>query len=154
MVKHLLLVFIGVVLLLVILAGCSRSGAPSGSFPKQAGSFTLVEGPILQPEDKDSSTPAHYASEYKLASGTSVSHDVVPYPSADEAKNEMARFKQFRQESLMQDETLTESGNKLVFSRGNGGVQTVTWVSNSWLCRTNSRDGNAAIQLADSLPYK
>jgi hypothetical protein len=42
--KNALPVFTGA-MLLMILAGCS--GAPSGAFPKQAGPFTLVEGPYL-----------------------------------------------------------------------------------------------------------
>jgi hypothetical protein len=152
--KHTRLVTVSVLLWLVTLCSCSSlfTGTPSGSFPKQAGTFTLVDGPISQPKE----TPPEYGSEYKSSDGISVSHDVIPYPSADEAKKAFEEYKQLKgPESLMHNESVTESGNKLVFSKDiEEGMKTVTWVSNSWLCRTNSRDRNTAIQLAESLPYK
>lgn len=45
--------------LLIIFAGCS--GAPSGAFPKQVGSFALVSGPGLGTDD---TRPGTYYSEY------------------------------------------------------------------------------------------
>jgi hypothetical protein len=143
------------VLLTAIAAGCSPSDLPSGAFPKQAGSFKLVDGPISRPEHKESNTPKTYYSEYNSASGASLAHSIEVYGSADEAKKAFAEYKEGKEQGVLPDQTFKESGNKLIFTRGGeGGMMQIKWVCGSGFCDVASRDHEAAQQLADSLPYK
>ncbi len=157
------------VMLLMTLVGCSFSGAPSGAFPKQTGSFTLVDGPKAPPQGKEDKTQPTYYSEY-LAGGDkltseeiksrsmaqeTVIHSVTPHASVDEAKKAFAEYKEMKQAVLRpsEGESIAESGSRLIVIH-RGGMKTIVWVNNSWLCDVSSRNQNAVAQLADSLPYK
>jgi hypothetical protein len=140
-------------ILLMTIVGCSPSDLPSGAYPKQAGSFKLVDGPTSRPEHKETGTPKTYFSEYTSAGGASLAHTIYVYPSADGAGKEFAEYKKSKEDGTLPGETFRESGNKSIHVRSNE-MMVIKWVCGSSLCEVASRDHEAAAQLADSLPYK
>ncbi|MDQ3800420.1 MAG: hypothetical protein M3384_13310 [Acidobacteriota bacterium] len=140
-------------ILLMTFVGCSPSDLPSGAYPKQAGSFKLVDGPISRPEHKETDSPKTYFSEYQSAGGSSLAHTIYVYRQADRAEKEYAELKNSKKDGILPGETFRESGNKSIHVRSNE-MMDIKWVCGSSLCEVASRDHEAALQLADSLPYK
>lgn len=158
--KNFLSVFIGA-LLLITLAGCS--GMPSEAFPKQAGPFTLVEGPRADNSlKKTDNVPQPYIALYKSSDGASVRLGVLVYPSAEEAKKALQNVEDRNRKENERIVTVSKAGDKLVTSHKDmdGAIEQVSviWVHNNWFCIADSWGGShrpdAPLQLANSLPYK
>jgi hypothetical protein len=154
-----------VTVLLLVLIGCS--GMPSGSFPKQVGSFTLVSGPKLGTED--TAKPATYYSEYleggdKLSSedineqsrmAKTVLYSATPYKSADEARKALNEYKEDKQLMLRPaaGESIKESGGK-VFLTHRGGMETIVWIKESIFYQIDSRVPGTSEKFVRSLSNK
>ena len=94
--------------------------------------------------------PKIYESTYKSAAGDHLTHKIEVHASPDEAARAFAEDKKF---PLLPDESLKESGNKLIKSHY-GGNLSLRWVCGSSVCEVRSQDHEGAMQFAESLPYK